>query len=244
MALSGARNETADQLKSLLSLSNHSNEQIFDMQSSYLKILSELNSSVALNVANKVYSKEGYVLKKEFTDNLAKYYESEAQLLNFGDAQGSAKTINDWVANKTNDKIKNLLSPDLFDELTRLVLVNAVYFKGKWLNPFDKANTYKEDFTLRDGSVQKVDMMKLLSKKFLFKINPAGLMACTCEIPYIGEKISMTIILPHEGIKIEDVEKNINHDILKEVFERNSRPGKVHLYLPRFKLDLKTEVIV
>ena len=90
--------------------------------------------------------------------------------------------------------------------------------------------------------MQKVDMMNLLNKKFLFKINPGGLTACTCELPYVGENISMTIILPHEGINIEDVEKQITHESLKQVFERNDIPSKVHLYLPRFKLDLKAEV--
>ena len=95
---------------------------------------------------------------------------------------------------------------------------------------------------LRDGSVKKVDMMKLINKKFLFKINPGGLSACTCELPYIGDTVSMTIILPHEGINIEDVEKQLNHQALQEVFERNVRLGKVHLFLPKFKLDLKSEV--
>lgn len=174
MALSGARNETADQLKSLLNLTNLSNQQIFDLQSRYSKTLSEFKSNVDLIVADRVYSKRGYSLKKKFTDNLAKYYGSEVESLDFPDAQQSAKTINDWISNKTNEKIQNLLSPDLFDELTRLVIVNAVYFKGKWLHPFDKENTRKEDFKLRDGSVQKVDMMKLLKKEFLFKINPGN----------------------------------------------------------------------
>jgi len=242
MVLSGARNETEKQLKSLLNLINHNKQQIFDFQSSYLKAISRLDSNVVLSVANKVYLNQGYVLNEEFKDNLVKYYGSEAESINFRDAQQSAKTINDWIANKTNEKIRNLLSSDFFDEFTRLVLVNGIYFKGKWLHPFDKVNTYKEDFTLRDGSVKKVDMMKLLNKKFFFKTNPGGLMACTCELPYIGENISMTIILPNEGINIEDVEKKINHETLKEVFEKTYRPSKVHLYLPKFKLDLKTEV--
>jgi serpin B len=242
MALSGARNKTAEQLKTLLNLNGLSNEQIFDLQSSYLKTLANLNDSVALNVANKLYSKQGFQLNKEFTDNLAKYYNTEAQLLDFSNAQESAKTINAWVANKTNDKIKDLMDAGLFNALTRLVLVNAIYFKGKWLHPFDKVNTYKEDFTLRDGSVKKVDMMKLINKKFIFKINPGGLTACTCELPYIGDSISMTVILPHEGINIEDVEKQLNHQALQDVFDKNARLGKVHLYLPKFKLDLKAEV--
>jgi len=242
MTLSGAKSETLDQLKTLLNLNTLSNQQIFDIQSSYLKTLANLNDSVALNVANKIYSKNGFLLQKEFTDNLAKYYGSEAQSVDFSQNTEAANTINTWVANKTNDKIKNFLDASLFDDLTRLVLVNAVYFKGKWLNQFDKQNTYKEDFTLRDGSVQKVDMMKLINKKYMFKINPGDLTACTCELPYIGETVSMTIILPHEGINIEDVEKQLSHQVLKEVFDRNVEMGKVHLYVPKFKLDLKAEV--
>ena len=244
MALSGAKGETLNQLKQLLNLSSLSNQQIYDLNKTYMNHLTKLNDTVALNVANKIYSKDGFNLLPEFVTNLNKYYDSEAQLVDFGKAEEAAKLINGWVANKTSDKIKNLLSPGVFNDLTRLVLVNAIYFKGKWLYPFVKEQTYKEDFNLRDGTKTKVDMMKLLNKKFFFKINPGDLAACTCELPYIGEEISMTIILPHEGINIEDVEKQLNHESLKAVFERNTRLGKVHLYLPRFKLDIKSEVIL
>ena len=88
-------------------------------------------------------------------------------------------------------------------------------------------------------------MMKLLNKDFLYKINPGGITALTCEIPYVGDSLSMTLILPHEGISLEEVEAQLTSDVLKQImyYNKNMYVGKVNIYLPKFKLDFKEEVI-
>ena len=240
MALCGAKNKTSTQLKHL------SNEKIFEINKNYLESLARLNKSgYVINVINKLYSKKGLNLNQEFIDNLHKFYDSELELLDFNNPYESAKLINEFLVKKTDNKIQNLIDPYIINDLTKLLLLNATYFKGKWLNHFPQKQTYQEDFYLKDGSTVKVDMMKLLNKDFLYKINPGGITALTCEIPYVGDSLSMTLILPHEGISLEEVEAQLTSDVLKQImyYNKNMYVGKVNIYLPKFKLDFKEEVI-
>ena len=111
-------------------------------------------------------------------------------------------------------------------------------------NKFDKALTYKDDFMLKDGTKITVDMMKMTNKKFRYKMNPAGLSACTCEFPYGDKSTAMTIILPHEGDDISKLESQLTASKLAEVFEYTPMPGPVpiHAYIPKFKMEYKNEV--
>lgn len=246
MAFAGANSETAEQLKKVLCLDKLSKEDIFKLNHEYLTLLHEsLGDQVSLKIGNKIFQKENYQLHQEFNANLQKYFKSEAQLVDFNDAQKAAKEINDWVLSKTENKIKDLVSPGALDSLTRLVLVNAIYFKGNWQHNFKEKDTTKEDFFLKDGKTTvQVDMMKLTDKKFRYKRNPANLKACTCEFPYAGDSICMTIILPHEGVNIEEVEKELGEEALKEVLVREPMPGPVpiHAYIPKFKMKYDNEL--
>ena len=193
-------------------------------------------------MSNRLFLSNSYQVKPEFTNLLASSYHSAADLVNFGEAVQAAKAINDWVENNTEGKIKNLVSEGDINPLVKLVLVNAIYFKGQWAYKFNKEKTVKMPFHLADGSKHDVDMMVLLDKKFRLQINPAGLKAMVCEFPYENEDVSMTIILPHEGISIDEVESQLSANTLKEVFEVNSYAAKVHAYVPKFKLEYKNEV--
>lgn len=244
MVLAGADTETANQLKTALNLNDLSSEQIFEMNHEYLLNLDKnLSDDVALNIANKIFQQDKFNLLDTYTNNLKKHFRSCSQSVNFVESEKSAKIINDWVEEETNKKIKNLISPDILDDLTRLVLINAIYFKAKWSHQFKKENTQKDDFFLKDGKASKVDMMKLTDKKFRFKMNPGGLKARSCELPYAGNSAAMTIILPHEEISIDEVESELNAEVLDKVFEHEPIPLlPVHVYLPSFKLEYKAEL--
>ena len=245
MVLCGAKNKTANQIKQFLNLNHLTNEQIFEINKNYLANLAKLNKSgFSVNLANKIYSKNGLNLNEEFMNNLSKYFENEMQQMDFNNPYETVQLINDWIASKTNHNVNDLIEMSIFSNISKLFLVNASYFKGKWLNNFDKRNTYQDDFYLQDGTSVKVNMMKILNKNFLFKISPSGIFAQTCTIPYVGDNLSMTIILPHEGISIEDVEPQLTGDVLKEIMLYNHEMyiGKVNIYLPKFKLDFRIEV--
>lgn len=242
MCYFGAQNETATQLRKLLHLETLNDQEILELNKTYISHLNDLGKDISLNTANKIYPLIGFNVKQEFIDSLGKNFFAEVQELDFSKNKESAKTINDWVSQKTVNKVNDLIDPSLLDADTRLVLVNAIYFKGNWLNRFDSAQTYKEDFHLGDGTTQKVDMMKLLDKKFVFKMNPCGLRARTCEFPYIGKRIAMTIILPHDNITLNDLESQLNMENLGEVLSHVPVDGKVFVYIPKFKVEYKSEL--
>merc|ERR1712106_750372 len=104
----------------------------------------------------------------------------------FGDSHAAARMINNWVEKMTRDKIKHLIKADMLNSLTRLVLVNAIYFKGDWASKFDAKKTADEDFHLDDGSTKKVPMMRQ-TKKFQFAILDE-LSASMLELPYTGDR--------------------------------------------------------
>jgi serpin B len=244
MAYAGSRAETASQLKQLLNLTNLNNQQIFEMNKEYSSdLVSKSACGVSLNLANKLFANQNLNLKQEFADILKKNFDSEIQSLNFAEAPDeAAKAINHFVQTETKEKIKNLVKPSDLNSMTMLVLINAIYFKANWLFKFDECQTYKENFWLSDTNCKQVDMMKLTNKNFALKKNPGGLEATTCELLYEAKTMAMTIILPEKNVNINDIEKKLNEHLLAEIFQETSSPKKVHVYLPKFKLEFKTEV--
>lgn len=240
MCLAGARGETQTELKQLLCLSDFSDEQIHAMNSAFLASLVNLGDGVALNTANRIFPNKGFEVKDDFRQVLDKHFNSSTHQLDFNQAEASAAVINNWVAEQTKDKIKDLVPASMLDAFTRLVLVNAIYFKGSWAEKFDVTQTTKEDFHLEDGSTQKVDMMSLTNKKFKLQIRPNGLNARTCEFPYAGKSVSMTIILPNESIA--EVEKQLLEMNFADVLGDFEETGKVFAYIPKFKLEYQSEL--
>lgn len=103
--------------------------------------------------------------------------------------------------------------------------------------------TTKEDFYLADGSIKKVDMMKS-DKEFRYMRKPGGIDADICELPYVGDKLSMAIILPRQGQLIEDVQKKLNDSILSNIMRLELPFEEINLQIPKFKLEFKSEVFI
>jgi serpin B len=243
MCYAGARSETASQLKDLLSVSHLSDSQIFELNRSLLSAVNNsLGNEVKISTANKLFPNKGFELKKEYNQLIEKYFHSEIKQLNFAQSNESAQAINSWVASKTNNLIKDLINPSMLNDLTRLVLVNAIYFKGLWVEKFRADQTSPQPFFLSNGDQHKVNMMKLYGKKFRFLYRPSGLNVNALELPYQGNKISMTIILPHDGHKLEAFEKQLSDQVLHEILTADAPSEKIRLELPRFKLEYKKEL--
>ena len=241
MCYAGARKNTEQQLKKVLHFLRLSNEDVHKGNALLMQKLGQL-PGVTLNVANKIYPNVGFQVEKDFIELLGKHYNSEIQQVDYTKAAAAAKTINDWVAVQTKDKIKDLVPDSAINDLVRLILVNAIYFKGNWLNKFNKEKTRKEPFHLQDGTTKEVDMMVMLDKKFKLLISPENLKASVCRFPYEGNNLSMTIILPHEGIKIDEVEASLNAELLNTILTQPVFEGKVHVYIPKFKFEKSQEV--
>jgi serpin B len=248
MCLAGARNETATQLKQLLNVADLSDNEILELNHSYVDTVSNsLGADIKISTANKIYPHAGFQIHQAFLDTLAKYFHSTAQPLDYKNGAEAAKTINSWVAEQTANKIQNLIDPSALNDLVRLVLVNAIYFKGNWLEPFKAQSTGKEPFNLSDGSVKEVDMMRMANKKFKHLSSPGGIKADTVELPYEGNTISMTIVLPQKGHSLSEVETQLTAQVLHEVLtapysSSGADKDPVILHVPKFKMEYKQEV--
>lgn len=161
----GAGGNTAEEMRNGLKLQNSgTKKQIAD---AIQNILDPLQNNTMLKVANKVYTMEGYTVKPTFDEIARKNFHSESETLDFAKATDSARSINSWVEEKTNNKIKDLIKPDALGSDTRMVLVNAIYFKGFWENQFIKRRTKKDKFYISETDTVDVDMM-FVKVDFLF----------------------------------------------------------------------------
>jgi len=159
-----------------------------------------------------------------------------------GDSNAAAAIINKWVAEKTNNKITQIVSAEDVSRLTRLVLVNAIYFKGDWLTKFDINDTRDHDFHISPTESVKVKMMHMKSIKLFYGVS-SELNAEAIELPYTGENLSMVILLPDTGTTLSQLEEKLTSDDLAFVKEKFSMSlEEVKLWLPRFSLDEKLDL--
>ena len=185
-----------------------------------------------LNIANAIWGQQGYDFLQDFLDKLAENYGAGMRIANFTEApENSRVTINDWVAQQTEDKIKDLIPSGAIDNLTRLVLTNAIYFNAAWLHPFDERSTADGDFHLLTGSSIKVPMMRQ-TESFGYAKN-TGYQAV--ELLYDGSEISMVILLPDKD-NFDPFEKSLNAELVSQVSKNLSR-NRIELTMPPFEFE-------
>jgi serpin B len=150
-----------------------------------------------LNIANSIWGQTGYPFKEPFLNTLAQNFGAGMHTVDYVQAPEEARqAINGWVEEETHDKIKDLLPEGSVDALTRLVLANAIYFKGSWYTAFDVNATQAAPFTLLDGSQVDVDMMALNGEHLMYS---QGNGFQVIQLPYMSTDFVMTLIVPDEG---------------------------------------------
>jgi serpin B len=166
---------------------------------------------------------------------ISDFYGGKVQNMDFiNSSESSRKEINSWVENQTESKIKDLLSKGSVNSMTRLVLTNAIYFKGDWKEAFSEDCTYKDSFFLSNGDRTEVDMMCMGDKNKKFNYFEEDDLQ-VIELPYKGEDISMMILLPKQG-NLKELEGNITPESL-ERYRNEMQREKVKIFLPSFKLE-------
>ena len=161
------------------------------------------------------------------------HYRAEMQNEDFHN-DATREGINKWVSDQTNMKIKNLLAEPL-DPMTRLILVNAIYFKGDWAKKFDAKDTRKGTFYRSDGSPVDVDMMYMVEDLYTYHIRE--LQTRVLELPYKGKSMSMVIFLPYEDDGLANLEAGITANHLMNLQWSRRNYENVALVLPRFNLE-------
>lgn len=185
-----------------------------------------------LNIVNALWGQEGYEFLPEFLDLLAENYGAGLRLLDFASASEESRvTINDWVSEQTEDRIKDLIPQGAIDPLTRLVLTNAIYFNAAWSNPFEPSMTEDGTFYLLDGGEVTVPMMRQ-TESFGYT-EGEGYQAV--ELPYDGWELSMVILLPNAG-EFEEFESSLDAEQVDAIIEALAR-REVALTMPKFEFD-------
>lgn len=243
MAYAGARNETEAQMADTLHfLPQNTQHPAFNAIDQRMSALGEEGGKSAavpfrLNVANAAWGQQGYRFEDAYLRTLAADYGAGLRAIDFGKPEAASEEINAWISSRTEDRIKDLVSPDVIDPTTRLVLANAVYFKASWSSRFDESHTKDGPFTPLDGGETTIPMMHQTT--YLDYADGDGYQAV--RLPYKGEAADMLVILPDEG-RFETVEERLNSGFLGEV-DRSLDTKYVSLTMPRFDfetdLDLK-----
>ncbi|MBN2587719.1 MAG: serpin family protein [Candidatus Fermentibacteraceae bacterium] len=182
-----------------------------------------------LSIANGLWVQEGFQLLEDYRRQVALYFDAALENLDFqGDPEGSRRTINDWVADKTMDRILDLIPPGILGPDTRVVLTNAVYFKASWDKPFEEALTSEGRFLVADGSTVEVPMMR--QTEFFDYVSTEGCSAV--ELLYSGGGASMLILLPDGDIDV--FQQDLDADVLETIRNRMSRVN-LFITMPKFE---------
>lgn len=188
-------------------------------------------AEVSLRVANSLWGQHDLAWQNAFLDTLARHYGSEMRLVDYrADAQGARVQINTWTSEQTQDKIKELLPPDIIDAMTRLVLVNAVHLKAPWESPFEPARTKMRRFRRADGSTADVPTMASVLGNTGYA-RGTGWQAA--ELRYAGKNLAMVIVVPDHGA-FQTIERNLDIDRITQIKESLSPVQSLDLRLPKW----------
>ncbi|XP_038580436.1 leukocyte elastase inhibitor-like [Micropterus salmoides] len=219
------------------------------IHASFAQLLSELNKAdapYALSLANRLYGEQSYLFVQEFLAETRKHYNTELESVDFKTSAEAVRVdINSWVEKQTQGKIKDVLVQGVVDNTTRLVLVNAIYFKGNWDKQFKEDFTVDAQFRINKNETKPVKIMCQTSEFAITSIPEANFQIL--EMPYKGKDLSMLVFLPNE---IEDdttgLEK-LERELTYEKFVEWTHPDKmgqteVEVRLPRFKMEDKYDL--
>ena len=185
-----------------------------------------------LNMVNAVWGQQGHPFREAFLDTLAESYGAGVRTADFVAAPEEARlAINDWAAQSTENRIRDLVPPGVITPLTRLVLTDAIYFNASWSYPFNETETRDHPFHLLDGRVVDVPMMRL--EEDLFHAAGDGYQAV--DLPYVGNDLSMIILLP-DGGRFSEFENALDASLVdRAVLDLEFR--RVTLDLPKFEFE-------
>ena len=234
MTYGGAVGKTKIQMAKTLHF--NLNEKVFHKEFSALQqSLNESNksASVSFNTANSLWLQNDYKFLKSYLDLIKENYDSELNCLDFRKTEKARKTINSWVEKKTKTKIKNLIKEGMIGRMTKLVLTNAIYFRGIWEKAFDKKATKSLPFYLNEEKSKNVATM-YQKGKFRYSQDPKMNLQAI-ELPYDGQRLSMLILLPEEKEGISQLEKEIDANFITEISQK-FQTTKLKLFLPKFKM--------
>jgi len=234
IAYAGARGETEKQMGRVLHFGTNQ-RQVHPTFGELQRRLSEASEKpgIRLNIANALWAQKGHPFRPDFMEISSGNYRANVNSADFLTAAEAARgEINHWVSQQTNDRIQDILPPDSLTDLTRLILANAVYFKGIWAEPFDAGETSSQPFHLLPMRRVQAQLMHHFDNVRYTGENDFQ----AVELPYQSDELSMVILLPREVDGCAGLERRLTPTLLsRSLIQMKPRP--VEIFLPRFRLQ-------
>jgi serpin B len=229
LVYNGAGGRTKAALARTLELEGMSLDEVNQTSAALMEALQSADLQVRLAIANALWAAEYVPFKPAFVRHLQDAYDAEIAAVDFSDA-ATLRLINDWARDKTEGKIKSILSK--LDPLAVLVLANAIYFKGKWTRPFDDESTRDGPFTLLDGSRKTLPMMSQSGSYRFYRERGFEAVA----LPYGDKRMAMYIFLPARTSSLDEFRKRLTAKNWN-VWTSRFRQMEGSIVLPRFKIE-------
>lgn len=236
MTYNGAEGKTKQAMAKVLGLTGLSLQEVNVANAAFMSMQDGLDPKVQLAIANSIWARNGIELAPDFIQRIRGYYAGEVANVDFGDP-GAADIINKWVAGKTNEKIRELVTPDIVRSAI-LILINAIYFKGIWTSQFDEEKTEEKAFTLLDGSRKRHPMMSQSGRYDYYENENFQ----AVSLPYGERRISMYVFLPKPTVSISGFQKTLTAETWQQWMSRfHKMEGNV--VLPRFRMGYGVDLL-
>ncbi|XP_069772454.1 alpha-1-antiproteinase-like [Narcine bancroftii] len=237
----GTRSTTREQLFKGLHFENMTQERIIQMHKGYQQLLQALtaeNREMQLLTGNSLHIQSGFDVQPSFLNETKKFYNAEVCFLDFKqDPQNAKQQLNNYLKKMTKGKVKDMFTT--IDPSTRLLLINYIFFKGKWKNPFDPTRTTEADFNVNKTTVVKAQFM--YQKTRLNKISDPDIFSIIVKLPYLGNA-SLIAILPAEG-KLEYAEQNLSREKFEEWLQQlDYKKKEQRIFFPKLSLSNSYEL--
>jgi serpin B len=233
VAYEGSKNKTKQEFEKVLYLKNSGslgNDYLHD-------IASKSDSCSGLKVSNAIWLDKSLKAEEQYRKSVSDKYFSDFEQTDFKKIQSAISDINDWVSEKTNQKVNKIACAANINPDTKLLISNAVYFKGEWLDKFKKRDTHFATFFVSIEDQYKVDFMEKKEILQYFENEEYQFISK----PYKSSDMSFCILLPKKLFGIKDIEKKMCNDFFDKILD-STYYAKTLLYIPKFKMELGYEL--
>ena len=236
MTYAGAAGDTQQQMAQVLHF-DLDEDRLHQGFGTLGNLLNSGNKNYRLQMANRLWGRKGFPFLPDFLTGTREHYGAELQQLNFAQPEPSRQTINRWIEQQTNGKIQDLIPVGAIDATTRLVLTNAIYFKGAWQDEFWKNATQPAAFQLSKSQKTKVPFMQQSDHFGYGETKDLQLL----DLPYAGGEMSMLVLLPKQVDGLGQIENQLTAKKLA-VWTADLKQRLVQVFLPKFKLTSQFEL--
>ncbi len=230
MTYNGAESETRSKMAQCLNLDGMPLPEVNESYHHLTESLQHADDKITMEIANSIWYRDTYPVEDEFIQVNQDYYDAEVSPIDFSNTEAAKETMNNWVANRTHDKIDRIV--EYIDPLDVMFLMNAVYFRGQWKHQFDEDKTTQRSFYPRDGEMIQVPTMNI-EKGFQFLEND---ICSGVELPYGRGNFTMVLLLPDEGYFPEDIVSSFTAETWDNMIS-DGTSKEILVALPKFKFS-------